>query len=381
MKQATKAIHTSHKDEPFGAVIPPLYLSSTFAPQGDFKEAAFDYSRSGNPTRKSLEDTVAQLEGGYGGLAFASGMAAIHAVTMLLKAGDHIVASSDIYGGTYRLFHKILQRYQITCSLVPVCDIEAVKAAIIPKTRLLWLETIGNPRMTVPDIEHLARLTKDKGILLGVDNTFASPSLCQPLSLGADIVAHSATKYLGGHSDVLGGVLVAKTEEVHQDLYFIQNATGGVMAPLDSYLCSRGIKTLKVRIEQQSRSALAIARLLERQPKVSQVFYPGLSQHPQHTHAKKQFGNSFGGILTFEVKGGYHQAIQVVSKTKLFARAVSVGAVESLIEHPASMSHASYDEKARQKWGISDGMIRLSVGLEDAEDLMEDLTQAIQVFQ
>ena len=324
---------------------------------------------------------MAALENGYNGLAYSSGMAAIHGICQLLNHGDHIIASADIYGGTYRLFHKVLSKFNITTTLVDTRDLEAVARAFRPNTRLLWVESIGNPRMTVSPIDSLAELVKRKNCLLGVDNTFASPAICRPLLLGADIVMHSATKYLGGHSDLLGGVVVAKSQEIYDELYFYQNAIGSVMSPFDSFLCHRGIKTLYVRIKQQSASAKKVADFLLQHPKVEQVFYPGVASHPDHRTARNQFQEGFGGILSFQLKSNRIEDGEVLSKsTKLFARAVSVGAVESLIEQPATMSHASYDSFARKKWGISDGLIRLSIGLEDSEDLICDLANALDAI-
>ncbi|MCX6130270.1 MAG: aminotransferase class I/II-fold pyridoxal phosphate-dependent enzyme, partial [Proteobacteria bacterium] len=290
MHFSTHAIHTGHTREPItGAVIPPLFLSSTFAPTGEFSEATFDYSRSGNPTRTALETNLAALEEGLGALAYASGMAAIHGALMLLKTGDHVIAGTDIYGGTYRILHKILNRVGIETTLVPLNDLAQVKAACRPSTRLIWAENPGNPLLSVVDLKALADLAHAAGALLGVDNTFATPVACKPLTLGADIVMHSLTKFLGGHSDLLGGALIVRDPALLKELYFIQNATGAVMAPLDSYLCSRGIKTLAVRFREQCSSALKIAQFLEHEPAVKQVYYPGLPSHPQHDLAKNQY--------------------------------------------------------------------------------------------
>jgi cystathionine gamma-lyase len=379
MHLSTRSIHIGNEKDPLtGAVIPPLYLAATFAPPGEFSEALFDYSRSGNPTRAGLETTLAALEEGVGALAYSSGMAAIHGALMLLKSGDHVIAGTDIYGGTYRILHKILNRVGIETSLVPFDDLHAVEAAIRPTTRMIWAENPGNPLLSLVDIEALAGIAHRHDALLAVDNTFATPVATQPLKLGADIVMHSATKFLGGHSDLLGGALVVRDKALLKELYFIQNATGGVMAPLDCYLCARGIKTLEVRFREQCKSALWIAQFLENHPAVKKVFYPGLPSHPQHEIAQKQLRGLYGAVVSFELKSDFLAAKRFVSATQLFQRAVSVGAVESLIEQPASMSHASYDKADRVKAGIDDGLIRLSIGLEHVQDLIEDLQLAFQ---
>lgn len=378
MQFRTRAIHVGQEcDRQTGAVVPPIYLASTFVQPGAGQWAEFDYSRSGNPTRKAFETTLAALEGGSGALAFASGMAATHCATMLLEQGDHIVAGTDIYGGTYRLLHKISNRSGIATTLAPSTDLAQLAAAITPRTKMLWIESPGNPLMSITDIAACARLARERGILLAVDNTLASPALTRPLELGADLVMHSATKYIGGHSDVLGGALVVKDKQLYDRLYFVQNATGAVMGPLESFLCSRGLKTLELRVREHSRTALKIAEHLSNHPGVSRVLYPGLPNHPGHEIAAKQMTGGFGGMLSFEAAGGFEAAKTIVQSTKLFQLAVSLGAAESLIEQPASMSHASYDREARLAHGITDGLIRLSVGLEAFEDLRDDLDQAL----
>ncbi|HEV7225379.1 MAG TPA: PLP-dependent aspartate aminotransferase family protein [Pirellulales bacterium] len=378
MQFRTRAIHVGQERDPeTGAVVPPIHLASTFVQPGAGEWGRFDYSRSGNPTRKAFETTLASLEGGVGALAFSSGMAAMHCATMLCEQGDHIVAGTDIYGGAYRLLHKITNRTGVAVSLAPSTDLKQLAAAITPRTKLLWIESPGNPLMSLTDIAGCARLARERGILLGVDNTLASPALTRPLELGADLVMHSATKYIGGHSDVLGGALVVKDQTLYERLYFVQNATGAVMGPLEAFLCSRGLKTLELRVFEQSRTALAIAEHLARRPQVSRVLYPGLPDHPGHAIARGQMSGGFGGMLSFEAAGGFAAAKTIVETTKLFQLAVSLGAAESLIEQPASMSHASYDREARQAHGISDGLVRLSVGLEAFEDLRDDLDQAI----
>jgi cystathionine gamma-lyase len=374
----TRAIHVGQERDPAtGAVVPPIYVASTFVQPGAGEWGQFDYSRSGSPTRHAFERTLADLEGGVGALAFASGMAATHCAMMLLSAGDHVVAGSDIYGGTYRLLHKVLDRVGVRVSLAPSTDLAAFERAITPETKLLWIESPGNPQMSISDIGAIAAIAKRCGVLLGIDNTFASPVLTRPLELGADIVMHSATKYIGGHSDLLGGALVVRDKALRDKLYFLQNATGAVMGPLESFLASRGLKTLELRVREQSRTALRLAEWLSGDPRVNRVLYPGLPTHPGHDIARRQMDGAFGAMLTIEVRGDFDKAKRVCEATKLFQLAVSLGAVESLIEQPASMSHASYDPAARAAHGITDGLVRLSVGLEEFDDLRNDLAQAL----
>lgn len=378
MKFRTRAIHVGNKKDPqTGAVVPPIHVASTFVQPGAGEWGEFDYSRSGNPTRKNLETTLAELEGGCGALAFASGMAATHCASMLLEAGDHIVAGTDIYGGTYRLLHKITQKNGVEVTLADSTDLAKLEAAIRPNTKMMWVESPGNPRMSITDLAACAEISKKHGILLGVDATFATPVLTRPLELGVDIVQHSVTKYLAGHSDVLGGALVVKDKELFDRLYFIQNATGAVLDPFQCFLASRGIKTLELRVREQCRSAQIVADYLNEHRKVTRVLYPGLPSHPGHDIAARQMQGGFGAMMSFEVVGGFEAAKKVVEGTKLFQLAVSLGAVESLIEQPASMSHASYDREARLAHGIKDELIRISVGLEDAEDLIADLGQIL----
>jgi cystathionine beta-lyase/cystathionine gamma-synthase len=381
MKFRTRAIHVGNEPDPkTGAVVRPIHLAATFvqAKAGEIQE--FDYSRSGNPTRKAFEETLASLESGEHALAFSSGMAATTCVMMTLAAGDHIVAGSDIYGGTYRLLHKVLDRFNIGVTLAQTSgDLAALEAAITPQTKLLWIETPGNPLMSITDIAACAKIAKKHNLLLAVDNTFATPALTRPLELGADIVMHSATKYIGGHSDVLGGALVVKDRELYDRLYFVQNATGPVMAPLEAFFCSRGLKTLELRIREQSRIAAQLADWLAGDPRVGCVNYPGRADHPGHEIARRQMDGAFGAMLSFEVEGDYAATKRFVESTQLFHLAVSLGAVESLIEQPASMSHASYQREDRLAHGITDGLIRVSVGLEAFEDLRDDLDQALRV--
>lgn len=378
MKFRTKAIHVGNERDPqTGAVVPPIHVASTYVQHhaGEWRE--FDYSRSGNPTRKNLEKTLASLESGYGALAYSSGMAATHGVTMLLGSGDHIVAGADIYGGTYRLLHKVLDRSGIEVTLTSTTDVGAIEAAITPQTKLLWLESPGNPLMSLTDLAACAEIAKRLGVLTAIDNTFATPVLTRPLELGIDIVMHSATKYLGGHSDALGGAIVVADESLYDRLYFTQNATGAVLSPFDSFLIARGIKTLDLRVREQCRTAQRLAEFLEADRRIRRVLYPGLSSHPGHDVAARQMNGGFGAMLSFEVDGDFDQAKRVVESTKLFQLAVSLGAVESLIEQPAAMSHASYDVADRRAHGINDELIRISVGLEDFDDLRADLDQAL----
>lgn len=378
MQFRTRAIHVGNERDPAtGAVVRPIHLAATFVQPGAGQWGEFDYSRSGNPTRKAFETTLASLESGSDGLAFSSGMAATHCVTMLLKPGNRIVAGSDIYGGTYRLLNKVIGPAGVDIALVGSNDPAALDAAMDARTRLVWIESPGNPLMTITDIAACAEVAHRHGALLGVDSTFATPVLTRPLELGADIVMHSATKYIGGHSDVLGGALVVRDRQLYDRLYYLQNATGAVMGPLESFLCSRGLKTLELRVREQCRTAALLAERLNEDSRVAAVRYPGLPSHPGHALAARQMNGGFGAMLSFEIAGDFAAAKRVVESTRLFQLAVSLGAVESLIEQPASMSHASYDRADRLAHGITDGLIRLSVGLEDAEDLWQDLDQAL----
>lgn len=378
MKFRTRAIHVGNKrDAKTGAVVAPIHVASTFVQPGAGEWGEFDYSRSGNPTRSAAEQTIASLENGERALAFSTGMSATHAVSMLLETGDHIVAGTDIYGGTYRLLHKITNRSGVTVSLADSTDLDAFRKAITPATKLIWIESPGNPLMSITDIAKVAELAHEHGCLLGVDNTFATPVLTRPLDLGADISMHSATKYLGGHSDLIGGALVVKDAELYDRLYFVQNATGAVMSAFDSFLMSRGMKTLALRVLEQSKTAAKVAAFLQQDSRVTKVFYPGVTTHPNHELASKQMTGGFGAMMSVELDGDFAFAKKMAESTKLFQLAVSLGAVESLIEQPASMSHASYDAADRLAHGITDSLVRLSIGLEDPEDLIADLNQAM----
>jgi len=377
MQFRTKAIHAGNAHDPqTGAVVPPIHISSTFVQPGAGEWGEYDYSRSGNPTRKAFETTLASLEGGVGALAFATGMAATHCVIASLKTGDHVVAGSDIYGGTYRLLHKVTNRAGIKVTLVDTTDLAKLEAAVTPATKLVWIETPGNPRMSITDIAACAKIAHRHNALLGVDSTFATSVLTRPLELDADIVMHSATKYIGGHSDLMGGALVVRDKKLFDELYFVQNATGAIMGPFESFLASRGLKTLELRVREQSRTAQALAEWLASHPQVARVLYPGLPNHLGYEIAARQMDGAFGAMMSFELRGDFAAAKKFAESTKLFQLAVSLGAVESLIEQPASMSHASYDAADRAKHGIADGLIRISVGLEALEDLKQDLGTA-----
>lgn len=374
----TRAIHVGNAtDKETGAVVPPIHVASTYVMETAGGPQQYDYSRSGNPTRSNFETTIADLEGGCRGLGFASGMSASHCATMLLQSGDHILTGTDIYGGTYRLLHKICSRSGVTVSMVDINGRQQLEAHLTPQTKMLWLESPGNPLLSITDLQETAGWGKAHGLITVVDNTFATPVLTRPLELGIDIVVHSATKYLGGHSDLLGGAIVTGDSDLGEQLYYIQNATGAVMSPWDSFLASRGLKTLDLRVRTQSATAQIIAEHLAGHPQVARVLYPGLANHPGHEIAARQMDGGFGGMLSFELKGDLDQAKQLVETTRLFRLAVSLGAVESLIEQPATMSHASYDAADRQRFGIADSLVRLSVGLEDPHDLIADLEQAI----
>lgn len=381
MSFRTRAIHVgSERDPETGAVVPPIHIASTYVLPGAGEPSEFDYSRTGNPSRQRLEQVVASLEGGVGGLAYASGMAATHGAMMLLQQGDHVIAGSDIYGGTYRLLHKVLNQSGIEVTLVDTRQLDQLDKVVRENTKMLWLESPGNPLMSITDLEECCRWAGARQILVGVDNTFATPVLTRPLELGADIVMHSATKYLGGHSDALGGMLVTKDAELLSRLHFFQNATGNVMSPWDAYLIGRGIKTLELRVREQSATALRLAEFLQQHPQVQSVNYPGLPEHPGHDIACRQMDGAFGAMISFEAGVDFAQAKKMVESTEIFQLAVSLGAVESLIEQPASMSHAAYDREDRLAHGITDSLVRVSVGLEDYEDLRADLNAALNAM-
>jgi cystathionine beta-lyase/cystathionine gamma-synthase len=378
VKQATKFIHAGANPDPStGAIMTPIYQTSTYVQEAPGKNKGFEYARSQNPTRKALEEALAVIENGQYGLAFSSGVAATDAVIKLLSPGDEVIAGNDMYGGTYRLFTKIFEKFGIKFLYVNMQDVQNIKAAITPATKLIWTETPTNPLMNITDIAAVAALAKPQKILLCVDNTFASPYLQNPLDLGADIVMHSSTKYLGGHSDTIQGALVMNDAALREQLYFIQKSCGAVPGPMDCFLVLRGIKTLHVRMREHCANGALIAHWLRKHPKIGKVYWPGFEDHPGYAIAKKQM-RDFGGMISFELKDdSVPAAIKVLSSTKLFSLAESLGGVESLINHPASMTHASIPKEERIKNGLSDSLIRLSVGIEDADDLIEDLKQAI----
>ncbi|MDB5464422.1 MAG: cystathionine gamma-lyase [Phenylobacterium sp.] len=375
----TRAIHAGqHPDPTTGAVMVPIYATSTYAQESPGVHKGFEYSRSQNPTRFAFERAVADLESGVRGYAFSSGLAAIATILELLDAGAHVVASSDLYGGSFRLFDKVRRRSAgLTFSFVDLADVAAVEAAITPKTKLIWVETPTNPMLRLADLDALSALAKARGILIAADNTFASPYCQRPLEHGFDLVMHSTTKYLNGHSDVVGGVVVAGSDgEVADQLGFLQNAIGSIAGPFDSFLALRGVKTLALRMQRHCANAMAIATRLESHPAVKQVIYPGLASHPQHALAKRQM-HGFGGMISVILDRDLQGTLRMLERTELFTLAESLGGVESLIEHPAIMTHASIPPHVREELGISDSFIRLSVGIEDADDLIADLEQAL----
>jgi cystathionine beta-lyase/cystathionine gamma-synthase len=381
LKFATRAIHAGQPPDPAtGAIMTPIYQTSTYVQTAPGEHKGYDYARTANPTRTALEANLASLEGAGHGICFASGMAALDGVMRLLNAGDHVVACDDLYGGTYRLFTQVFARYGLEFAFVDMADPRAVRAAITPHTRLVWLETPTNPLLKVLDIRAVAQAAHDKGALLVVDSTFATPYLQQPLALGADLVVHSLTKYLGGHSDVIGGAVLTSHADLAQRLHYIQNAVGAVPGPMDCFLVLRGTKTLHVRMQRHCENALRLAGFLAGHPAVGRVHYPGLPADPGHALARAQMTGGFGGMVSFRLKDdSLAAAARLCSATRVFALAESLGGVESLIEHPAVMTHASIPRAVREAYGVNDSLIRLSVGIEDGDDLIEDLRQALAV--
>ncbi len=376
---ATLAIHGGQSPDPStGAVMPPIYATSTYAQSSPGEHQGFEYSRTHNPTRFAYERCVASLEGGSRGYAFASGMAATSTVMELLDAGSHVVAMDDIYGGTFRLFERVRKRTAgLQFSFVDLTDLAALEAAITPQTKMVWIETPTNPMLKIVDIAAVTAIAKRHGLIVVVDNTFASPMLQRPLEMGADLVLHSATKYLNGHSDMVGGmVVVGDNAELAEQMAFLQNSVGGVQGPFDSFLALRGLKTLPLRMKAHCANALALAQWLEKHPAVEKVIYPGLTSHPQHELATRQM-NGYGGIVSIVLKGGFEAAKAFCEKTELFTLAESLGGVESLVNHPAVMTHASIPVERREKLGISDALVRLSVGVEELGDLQIDLERAL----
>lgn len=379
MKFGTKAVHAGVSPDPTtGAIMTPIYQTSTYVQEGPANHKGYAYARGANPTRNVLQKSLAALENGNFALCFSSGMGATDAVIKLLNPGDEVITSNDLYGGSYRMFKRVFERFGIKFHFIDLTHATAIESYINSNTKLIWLETPSNPLMNIIDIKACVDIAKKKNILVAVDNTFASPYLQNPLDLGADIVMHSVTKYLGGHSDVVMGALITKDEKLHQDLAFIHNSCGAVPGPQDSFLVLRGIKTLHLRMERHCLNGRKIAEFLKAHPKVGKVYWPGFADHPNHTIAKKQM-RDFGGMLSFTLKDdSIEKAFSFMKSVELFALAESLGGVESLINHPASMTHASIPKDERIKNGLLDSLIRLSIGVEDAEDLIEDLEQALR---
>jgi len=374
----TRAIHAGqHPDPSTGAIMTPIYATSTYVQSSPGKHQGYEYSRTQNPTRMAYERCVADLEGGVAGFAFGSGLGGASTVLDLLDSGDHVIAMDDLYGGTYRLFERVRRRSAgLDFTFIDLNDAAALKAALKPNTRMIWAETPTNPMLKLVDLAKLSAFAKKHGLILVVDNTFCSPMLQRPIEYGADLVLHSATKYLNGHSDMVGGIVVAATDEMAERMGFLQNSVGAVAGPFDSFLAMRGLKTLHLRMKAHCESALDIARWLEKHPAIERVIYPGLKSHPQHALARRQM-DGFGGIISAEVKGGLRAARKMLERCEIFALAESLGGVESLIEHPGIMTHASIPPATRKRLGISDGLIRLSVGVEDVEDLRAELARAL----
>lgn len=378
MKFGTKAIHNGiSPDTATGAIMTPIYQTSTYVQESVGNHKGFQYSRTGNPTRAALEANVAAIENGTHGAAFGSGLAAIDCVIKMLNPGDEVISTNDLYGGTFRIFKTIFEKYGIKFHFVPMGDLSAVEEKLNENTKLIWVETPTNPTLKIIDIVAMGKLAKANNVLLAVDNTFATPYLQTPLDLGADIVMHSATKYLGGHSDVVMGILVVKDEEIAKQMYRIQNSSGAICGPMDSFLVLRGIKTLHLRMREHCKNGKAIAEFLVNHPKIDKVYWPGLPSHPNHEIAKSQM-KDFGGMISFTTVGDkLEDALEIVKKCKLFALAESLGGVESLIGHPSTMTHAAIPKEEREAAGVADSLIRLSVGIEDKEDLIADLEQAL----
>jgi cystathionine gamma-lyase len=374
----TRAIHAGqHPDPSTGAIMTPIYATSTYVQSSPGKHQGYEYSRTQNPTRMAYERCVADLEGGAAGFAFGSGLGGASTVLDLLDSGDHVIAMDDLYGGTYRLFERVRRRSAgLDFTFIDLNDTAALKAALKPNTKMIWAETPTNPMLKLVDLAKLSAFAKKHGLILVVDNTFCSPMLQRPIEYGADLVLHSATKYLNGHSDMVGGIVVAANDEMAERMGFLQNSVGAVAGPFDSFLAMRGLKTLHLRMQAHCASALDIARWLEKHPAIEKVIYPGLKSHPQHALARRQM-DGFGGIISAEVKGGIRAARKMLERCELFALAESLGGVESLIEHPGIMTHASIPPATRKRLGISDGLIRLSVGVEDVEDLRSELSRAL----
>jgi cystathionine gamma-lyase len=378
MRFDTLAIHAGQEPDPTtGAIMTPVYLTSTYVQDGPGEHKGYEYSRTQNPTRKALQECLAALEGARHGFAFASGLAGTDMLMHMLESGDHVVVSDDVYGGTFRLFDKVFKRHGLSFSFVDLSRPETFEAAITPKTKMVWVESPTNPMLKLIDLGRIAETAKKRNVLSVCDNTFMTPYFQRPLELGFDVVTHSTTKYLNGHSDVVGGFVCTSNDELAQKMAFLQNAVGGVPGPMDCFLVMRGLKTLGVRMDRHAHNAQKVAQFLASHPKVNKATYPGLESHPQYALARKQMKGA-GGMMTFDIKGGLESARRFLKSVKIFACAESLGGVESLIEHPAIMTHASVPKETRDQLGISDGLIRLSVGIEDAQDLVDDLKQALE---
>lgn len=375
---ATRAIHAGQTPDPStGAIMTPVYLSSTYVQASPGVHKGYEYSRTSNPTRKAYEDCLASLEDGTHGFAFASGCAATTTALHMLKQGDHVIAGDDLYGGTFRLFDKVLQHNGLQFSYLDLTRPELLNEAIRPETKMIWIETPTNPTLKLVDIKRVCEIAHKKNIIVAVDNTFMSPYFQRPLSLGADMVVHSTTKYVGGHSDMVGGALVTNKKEIAEKIAFLSNSMGGIQAPFDAFLCMRSLKTLPIRMKSHEKNAIEVAHFLEKHPKINWIRYPGLTSHPQHELAKQQM-LGFGGMITFTLKGGLEESRRLLENVKIFALAESLGGVESLIEHPAIMTHASVPADIRKQLGIDDSLVRLSVGIEDITDLLDDLKSALE---
>jgi cystathionine beta-lyase/cystathionine gamma-synthase len=377
MRFDTKCVRAAISPDPTtGAIVPPIYQSATFVLPEIGKDRGFDYTRSSNPTRQLLEEQMAAIEGVRFATTFASGMSAVDAVTRLFDAGDHIVSSDDVYGGVSRLFNRILRRFGLEFTYVDSSDPEKVEAAIRPETKMVWIETPTNPLLKVTDVEAVGKIAHDHGLLFGVDSTFATPYHLRPAEYGADLVMHSMTKYLSGHNLIIGGIVLTDREDLQEQLKFVQKSVGAVPSPFDCWLTMEGLKTLSLRMARHSANAMRIARWLESHPKVARVVYPGLESHPRHEVAARQMAHGFSGMISFELTGGIPAGIQLMNAVRLCALAESLGSVETMITHPATMTHAEVPEEERRERGLSDGLVRLSVGIEDVEDILEDLDQA-----
>ena len=377
MRFATRAIHAGQEPEPAtGAITTPIYQTSTFAQSAPGVHKGYDYSRTDNPTRTALQEALASLESAEYGLAFSSGMGATTTILLLLKQGDHVISSRDVYGGTYRIFRRVFENFGLRFSFVETSGVRQIERAVTRRTRLLWVESPTNPLLRITDIKAAAEVARRHGALCVVDNTFASPFFQQPLRLGADLVVHSTTKYIGGHADVVGGAVCLNDRAIYERLKFLQNAAGATPSPFDCFLTLRGIKTLALRMREQERNAMQIAAFLRDHPRVRRVYYPGLAEHPGHQVAVAQM-SGFSGMVSFEVKGGLAEARRALKRLKIFKIAESLGGVESLVELPAIMTHASIPKEERKKAGLDDGLIRLSVGIEDVEDLLADLKRGL----